>query len=342
MFPSDIQSSLGEVVRRRRTALGFSQEDFAAHVDLHRTYIGGFERGERNLTLANLSAVAQGLGVPLSTLIIEAEADISGGELPDRPQIVALYDELPPNRRDLLVEMAIALGCDVESEILAGSDICTEVFAGDFQNRLVLFHAMNDEPLKKKTFEYAFVRSMKTDGRDAVLENNPVNPGTDATVDGVSYSLKTEAAKGIKRENIMISKLMEARWIRGCSTPDEFASGIRNRVIPHLEQYERILTLRAFRGGSSNDRYEYHLVEIPLDLLLQVRNLSPADFKERTSNGSTSADVVDSSGNRRFSLRLDGSVEKVTISNLAVSECTIHGTWKVQALNHTSPESNLF
>lgn len=40
---------------------------------LHRTYVGGVERGERNLGLLNVFAIARGIGVPVAELIVEAE-----------------------------------------------------------------------------------------------------------------------------------------------------------------------------------------------------------------------------------------------------------------------------
>jgi transcriptional regulator with XRE-family HTH domain len=43
--------AFGGAVRRLRSAEQLSQEDFAERVDVHRTFIGGIERGERNPTL---------------------------------------------------------------------------------------------------------------------------------------------------------------------------------------------------------------------------------------------------------------------------------------------------
>ena len=44
---------LGETIRHLRTAKGLSQEAFASVCRLDRTYVGGIERGERNLSLKN-------------------------------------------------------------------------------------------------------------------------------------------------------------------------------------------------------------------------------------------------------------------------------------------------
>ncbi len=230
-------------------------------------------------------------------------------------------------RRSLVLEMIDALSRDVRADINPSSDICTPDFALNFQDRLALYHAMNDEPLKKKTFEYAFAGASRAAGRTAIIDNNPVNPGTDVVVDGVSFSLKTEASQGIDRSAITISKLMEARWIRECHTGRDFVRGTRDRICGHLSQYQRIITLRAFSINEPNRAIEYHMIEIPLSLLLKIRDLKAQDFSSRTANGSSRADVFDPQGHKLFSLRLDGSVEKITISNLNVSNCVRHGSW---------------
>jgi transcriptional regulator with XRE-family HTH domain len=74
MQVSALNKNLGAVVRQRRLALGMSQDAFAARAGVHRTYMGGVERGERNVSLANLRKIALALEAPLSTLFLEAEA----------------------------------------------------------------------------------------------------------------------------------------------------------------------------------------------------------------------------------------------------------------------------
>ena len=52
---------LGLCIRKRREALGLSQEELGHLAELHRTYIGSVERGERNLTLGCLVQIAAAL-----------------------------------------------------------------------------------------------------------------------------------------------------------------------------------------------------------------------------------------------------------------------------------------
>jgi transcriptional regulator with XRE-family HTH domain len=62
-------ASLGLAVRELRLAAGISQEAFAARCGLHRTYVGGIERGERNVSFANLLRLADALEVRPAELL---------------------------------------------------------------------------------------------------------------------------------------------------------------------------------------------------------------------------------------------------------------------------------
>ena len=65
----DLQRIVGKNLRAYRQAKGLSQEAFAELIGMHRTYIGGVERGERNLTLATVERYAEAIGLdPLDLL----------------------------------------------------------------------------------------------------------------------------------------------------------------------------------------------------------------------------------------------------------------------------------
>lgn len=63
-------AALGLAIRELRRAGGMSQEVLAASCALHRTYIGGIERGERNVSFANLLRISEALGVRPSELLV--------------------------------------------------------------------------------------------------------------------------------------------------------------------------------------------------------------------------------------------------------------------------------
>jgi transcriptional regulator with XRE-family HTH domain len=66
---SDPRRDLGATVRKRRVALGLSQEQLAERADLHWTYIGGIERSERNVSLLNIVKIPRALNTSPSRLL---------------------------------------------------------------------------------------------------------------------------------------------------------------------------------------------------------------------------------------------------------------------------------
>jgi len=67
--PSDPRRIFGNRVRELRLERNFSQEKLAELADLHRNYVGGVERGERNVSLLNIVKLARGLKVKATKLI---------------------------------------------------------------------------------------------------------------------------------------------------------------------------------------------------------------------------------------------------------------------------------
>jgi transcriptional regulator with XRE-family HTH domain len=68
-MPRTANEILSESVRNLRKQRGWSQEEFAHRCGLHRTYVGAIERGERNITLATLDAIATAFGVSAAKLL---------------------------------------------------------------------------------------------------------------------------------------------------------------------------------------------------------------------------------------------------------------------------------
>lgn len=65
---TQIQKRFGNRVRELRKLKQLSQETLALVCDLDRTYIGGVERGERNISLVNICKIAEALGVDTKEL----------------------------------------------------------------------------------------------------------------------------------------------------------------------------------------------------------------------------------------------------------------------------------
>ena len=79
-----VLKQLGARLRDLRLAQGISQEGLADLSGLHRTYVGGVERGERNISVVNLLAIAEALGMPLSSLVAGINRDGEPREPPSQ------------------------------------------------------------------------------------------------------------------------------------------------------------------------------------------------------------------------------------------------------------------
>jgi transcriptional regulator with XRE-family HTH domain len=65
--------ALGQAVRDQREKLGMSQEDLGFECKVHRTYVGGIERGERNPTVLTLIKMTAVLKTTPARLLRDAE-----------------------------------------------------------------------------------------------------------------------------------------------------------------------------------------------------------------------------------------------------------------------------
>lgn len=68
----DLQKILGRNLRAIRRQKDLSQEGLARELKWHRTYVGGVERGERNLTLRSVERLAELLEVDPLSLLVES------------------------------------------------------------------------------------------------------------------------------------------------------------------------------------------------------------------------------------------------------------------------------
>lgn len=71
----DLQRIVGRNLRAYRKGRGLSQEEFADVLGVHRTYMGGIERGERNLTLKSVERIASRIDLELLSLLTPNPAE---------------------------------------------------------------------------------------------------------------------------------------------------------------------------------------------------------------------------------------------------------------------------
>jgi transcriptional regulator with XRE-family HTH domain len=65
---ASIKALFGRALRVLREERGYSQEELAERAGLHRNYVGGIERGERNVGLENIGKLAKALSVRMQDL----------------------------------------------------------------------------------------------------------------------------------------------------------------------------------------------------------------------------------------------------------------------------------
>jgi transcriptional regulator with XRE-family HTH domain len=65
---NEVLVALGAAIRQKRAELGLSQETLAADAELDRSYVGGVERGEHNITVMNVKKLTDALGMKSSEL----------------------------------------------------------------------------------------------------------------------------------------------------------------------------------------------------------------------------------------------------------------------------------
>lgn len=207
------------------------------------------------------------------------------------------------------------------------SDIVDIRLLRDFGDVLRIHHCFSKEALSKDRFEYALERTLTLCGRSAALAASRTNRGHDITIAGVPCSLKTQADKGIKENEIYISKFMElgkSHW--AASVRD--LRGLRDQFLTHMNVYERIFTLRCLSKNPKLWRYE--LVEIPKTLLQEAINGKLSVCRDSTQSPKPGyCDVKDAGGDIKFQLYFDaGSERKLQIKHLRKNLCTVHAQWE--------------
>lgn len=69
-----LAAAFGSVVRELRKGKGFSQEAFAYHCGVHRTFMGLIERGQPDISLSSAMKIAEGLDMTLAELLADVES----------------------------------------------------------------------------------------------------------------------------------------------------------------------------------------------------------------------------------------------------------------------------
>lgn len=72
----NIKERFGKAIVSLRREQNLSQEKLAEKASLDRTYIGGVERGERNISILNIEKLSKALQIEVSEIFKLTEGDI--------------------------------------------------------------------------------------------------------------------------------------------------------------------------------------------------------------------------------------------------------------------------
>jgi len=243
-------------------------------------------------------------------------------------ELIQLLGKLSKSKLAYVSSVVTGLAGAMTEHRNADSDIVTDVFLEEFGVQLLAHHGTSARPLTKEQFERAIERVSNLAGQKA--QRAPMgNPGHDITINGTKFSLKTQADAGIRPDTLWISKFMELGKGVWSDKPEQL-TGLLNQFLHHMENYERILSLRAWsRNEFEKIYYHYELVEIPKALLQDAANGQLEMMMEsRQTPKPGYCYVRDVLGGVKFALYFDGGTErKLQVKDLKKSLCVVHGEW---------------
>lgn len=251
------------------------------------------------------------------------------------PEILARVDRLTVALRALtqqqigLIESVVAQFRKpfLKIERHPQSDILDTRLLHDFGDVLRMHHTFSKEALSKDRFEYALEKTLQLGGRSAALAASRTNRGHDITIAGAPCSLKTQADKGIREDELYISKFMELGKGRWPATAQGLGK-LRAMFLEHMRAYERIFMLRCLSKDPA--RWRYELVEIPKPLLQEAEH-GKLEIRRETRQETRPGycHVKDATGALKFQLYFDaGSERKLQVKHLRKDLCQVHAQWE--------------
>ena len=111
-----LHKQIGSRIRALREEKGIAQEGLAAICNLHRTYVGLIERGQRNLSLKTIEIIAAGLEIPVAKLFEGVGEDLPASK-PQRTTKAA-----PPTVQDLAAHVETIRGFLIAAKVANTSE----------------------------------------------------------------------------------------------------------------------------------------------------------------------------------------------------------------------------
>jgi len=99
--------TVGERIRQYRVQADLTQEQLAEKADLHTTYIGQVERGEKNISVKCLKQILNALGIPLSDFFTGiGSGNSSSGSKQDFPGMCySMISSQPKEKQEIIYEI---------------------------------------------------------------------------------------------------------------------------------------------------------------------------------------------------------------------------------------------
>jgi hypothetical protein len=213
----------------------------------------------------------------------------------------------------------------VHSEPLPQTWLTTSTWTDAFLARLRGHHALSIAPLSTTQFEASFNEACSAAGWTVNAADSATQRFFDTTITvpehhSLHLSLKASSAKDMRAGNIHISKLTEAAWIQDVRRQ----SDRRDNLVKLFREYQRstsaIIMLRGFREREGYSVL-YELLEIPTTIFEPISQLTVEQAQASTIK------IPPVPEQARYSIRVDRSDAKITITGIKLEVCTIHGRW---------------
>lgn len=233
-------------------------------------------------------------------------------------------DKLNPQQIVIVDNVVTAILTPAEHSVLADSWLTSKEWADAFLGLLRVHHGLSREPLGTLQFEAAFNNACEAAGWEVDPAAGATNRFFDTVIskDGVRkvLSLKSTAAKALKRNTVEISKLTEGAWIQDARRQADRRDKIVELFREYREVTDGIVILRAFR---EDDGVRYELVEIPTELFTSVEDLTIEEAQRGTIPLPVGATQP------LFKIGIDRSDAKVKLTGVRIDAITVHGEWKL-------------
>jgi type II restriction enzyme len=244
--------------------------------------------------------------------------------------LIAKLSDLSPSKLALIEKAVARYALPIQTTLAKNVRPFTKPVVEAFGDSLLTHHAMSSQPFTKDKFEYALIAAFLAATVPAEDSGSRTRAGFDISVAGVPWSLKTQANRAIRPDEIWISKFMEmgrGQWATAADLPN-----LRDRFLHHMQDYERIFTLRHQKRGTTADgeHHLYELIEIPKALMQEASGGEfewMADSHQNPKPGYCR--VPDHVGGCKFELYFDGGTErKLQIKHLKMQYCALVATWQ--------------